>query len=150
MLVETANEITQSLTEQPSGEGGAATETILVVDDETLVLEITSRALRAKGYTVISMDTGAEALVFAHNNSIKIDLLMTDVIMPSMNGRQLAEHFAIVRPGIPILFVSGYTEDIFGQLGNVDDGVSFLPKPFTSINLAKKVREALKRVEDLI
>jgi CheY-like chemotaxis protein len=126
----------------PSG-----TETILLVEDEPMVRGIAREALLMSGYTVLEAGEGAEALDLARSHPGEIDLLMTDVVMPGISGRKLAEQIAAVRPGIRVLFMSGYTDEMVRRQGIADTGAAFIQKPFTAAELARAVRAALDSTE---
>jgi nitrogen-specific signal transduction histidine kinase/ActR/RegA family two-component response regulator len=132
----------------PSGGGKEETEspgtgTVLVVEDESAVRGVVARVLRGKGYAVIEASDGAEALRAAREFSGEIHLVLTDVVMPGMSGRELISQIKAVRPGIKALFVSGYTGNAIVHHGILDSGVAFLQKPFTDDSLARKVREMI-------
>jgi PAS domain S-box-containing protein len=118
-------------------------ETILLVEDEPAILNMAALMLRKQGYTVLTADTVARALAVAGEHTGKIHLLMTDVIMPEMNGRDLSKTVITLHPGIKCLFMSGYTADVIARHGVLDEGVSFIQKPFSLPNMAAKVRELL-------
>lgn len=118
-------------------------ETILLVEDEPTILEITAEILTQLGYTVLQAHTPAEALRMGREHVGEIHLLMTDVIMPEMNGRELAKSLSDLCPRIRCLFMSGYTSDIIAHHGVLDDGVHFLQKPFGLDALSAKLREVL-------
>ncbi|MCC6728131.1 MAG: PAS domain S-box protein [Chthonomonadales bacterium] len=118
-------------------------ETILLVEDEPLVRDLAVQALRKQGYTVLSARSGREVAGLALRHPAKIDLLVTDVVMPGLSGPQVAERFREVRPDVRVLYVSGYTEDSIVRHGVLEEGVHFLSKPFTPAALARKVREVL-------
>jgi len=120
-------------------------ETILVVEDEQAVRDLTVRILRQLGYTILTASSGAEALEISQSHKGHIDLLLTDVVMPNMSGRQLADSLHLSRPKTKVLFLSGYTENTVVHHGVLDAGVDFLPKPFSRENLSKKLREVLNR-----
>ena len=122
-------------------------ETVLIVEDEIAVLELTKIMLARLGYTVLIAGTPGEALLLVEEYGDKIHLLITDVVMPEMNGRDLARQLKIITPGIKTLFMSGYTSDIIAHRGILDEGVDFIKKPFSSRDLATKVREVLGRAE---
>lgn len=126
----------------PSG-----TETILIVEDEPMVRRLAVTALRKQGYNVLEAETGGAALHVAVAYPGKIDLLVTDVVMPQMSGKQVLESLQQVRPGIKALFVSGYTDNAVIHHSVIDVGVAFLQKPFTPGVLARKVREVLDAAE---
>ncbi len=119
------------------------TETVLLVEDEVLVRELAVTTLRERGYTVMEAANGAEALGIAQNHTGKIDLVLTDVVMPVMGGREMAEVLRGSRPDAKILFTSGYTEDAIGHHGVLRSGIEFLQKPYLSASLARRVREVL-------
>jgi two-component system cell cycle sensor histidine kinase/response regulator CckA len=119
------------------------TETVLLVEDEDVVLHFAARSLRRLGYTVLACSTPTEALSLARSHEGRIDILVTDVVMPGMNGRILADRVRQVRPAAVVLFTSGYAENVIGQHGVIEQGLAFLPKPYTTQGLAAKVREVL-------
>ncbi|MBI2213127.1 MAG: PAS domain S-box protein [Acidobacteria bacterium] len=116
-------------------------ETILVVEDDDAVREIVVEGLRGFGYHVLEARDGNEAIAIAETHETRIDLLMTDAVMPGLPGRVVAERVAALRPGVRILFVSGYTEDAVVRHGLLDEKVAFLQKPFMPASLARKIRE---------
>jgi two-component system, cell cycle sensor histidine kinase and response regulator CckA len=118
-------------------------ETVLVVEDESSILSVTQIVLERRGYRVLSVRTPAEALELARTNGETIDLLVTDLVMPEMNGKELADELCRVRPGLRTLFMSGYSISVAGTGGVLSEGVPFISKPFTSDALAEKVRAAL-------
>jgi DNA-binding response OmpR family regulator len=115
------------------------------VEDERLVLGAIQRTLRAAGYTVLSASGPEAALSLAAQRGGEIDLVVTDLVMPGMNGQELALRLIGDRPGTRILFMSGYTDDSLTQSGALDAGVDLLEKPFRSDELLRRVREALDR-----
>jgi CheY-like chemotaxis protein len=125
-------------TELPRGQ-----ETILVVEDEPGVLEVAAEALRLQGYTVLTAQSPAEALQLAQSYPEPLHLLITDVVMPVMSGRELAEYLMRLHPQMRVLYVSGYTENTIVHHGVLETGVHFLPKPYTPAQLIQKVREVL-------
>jgi|WetSurMetagenome_2_1015567.scaffolds.fasta_scaffold09085_1 two-component system, cell cycle sensor histidine kinase and response regulator CckA len=118
-------------------------ETILLVEDEKIVRDLAVRMLKLLNYNVLSASNGAEALEVVQNYEDVIDLLITDVVMPGMNGRELAERLQLKRPEIKVLFSSGYTENAIAHHGILDRNLSFIGKPYSSRDLAKKIRELL-------
>jgi two-component system cell cycle sensor histidine kinase/response regulator CckA len=117
--------------------------TVLVVDDQDDVRLLATRVLRGEGFTVLEAPNGPAALPIAAHHVGEIDLLLTDVEMPGMNGRRLSEELVKVRPAIRTLYVSGYTEDVIVMRGELKPGVSYLPKPFSPDALVRKVRQML-------
>jgi hypothetical protein len=118
-------------------------ETVLVVEDEEAVRKLEAESLAAQGYRVRVAADAQEALALAERMPERIDLLVTDVVMPGRSGRELAEELSRRRPGLRVLFVSGYVDDEFPDAGQAGSEVWFLPKPFTPRVLANKVREVL-------
>ncbi len=123
----------------PSG-----TETILLVEDEPMILKMTTQMLVGQGYHVLGASSPWEAIRLAKENIGSIDLLMTDVIMPEMNGRDLVKQLFTISPNIKCLFMSGYTANVIAHHGVLDEGVHFIQKPFSMNDLGKKLREALE------
>lgn len=120
-------------------------ETILFVEDETAVRAITVFALRSFGYTVLEADHGQQAVQLCETHSGPIHLLLSDVVMPEMSGRQVAEAVTAKRPETKVLFLSGYTDDAVVRHGILHEHVAFLQKPFSPVTLARKIREVLSR-----
>ncbi|HEX2719847.1 MAG TPA: ATP-binding protein, partial [Candidatus Deferrimicrobium sp.] len=114
--------------------------TILLAEDEEMVRELAIEIFRRAGYTVLDAPNGAAALAISDRHEGCIDLLVTDVVMPEMNGIELARRVCDSRPGIPVLFMSGYSEDAKERIGELDDTRDFLQKPITPTNLSLKVR----------
>jgi len=131
--------------EQPSAGAGPGFETVLVVEDETAVREFTAKVLRQLGYQVLTASGGEEAIRVGDAHSAEIAALITDVIMPGMSGRQVADELKRRRTGIKVLFLSGYAEDVIAEHGVLEPGVDFLAKPFRQEDLARKLREVLDR-----
>jgi PAS domain S-box-containing protein len=125
----------------------AGNETILVVEDEPLILKVATVILKNLGYTVLSATTPVEALGLAEQHGDEIHLLVTDVIMPEMNGRELSEKIMNLYPDIRCLFMSGYTANVIAHHGVLDRGVNFIQKPFSKTSLAAKVRDVFDGVE---
>ena len=119
------------------------TETILLVEDDEALRGLTSAILRERGYEVLVAESGADALLVAERHPGPIDLLLTDVVMPRMSGSELAARLAPLRPGIRVLYVSGYTDDAVVRHGILSSDVAFLQKPMTAELLARKVRDVL-------
>ena len=126
------------------GPRNTGTERILLVEDEQAVRKFINRALSASGYTVLEAKDGKEALGLAQSGQT-VDLVLTDVVMPAMNGRQLASQLTALFPGIPVLFMSGYTDNAIVHHGVLDPDAAFLQKPFSQADLLRKIREALDR-----
>jgi PAS domain S-box-containing protein len=118
-------------------------ETVLLVEDEPTILVMTTTMLQRLGYKVLVAGTPSEAIRLADGHSGEIHLLLTDVIMPEMNGKILTEKLTINRPELKCLFMSGYTADVISHHGVLDDGVHFIQKPFAKKELAAKIRQAL-------
>ena len=127
--------------ETPSA--GGASETILVVEDEKAVRDLTVRMLERLGYHLLTAASGAEAIAVSRAFSGTIHLLLTDVVMPNMSGRQLADELAVSRPDMKVLYLSGYTENTVLHHGVLDAKVEFLPKPFSREVLSRRIREIL-------
>ena len=127
--------------EPPSANRG--TETVLVVEDDPLVRQSTVRMLAAAGYRVVAASNGGEALVRAKQENGSLHLLLTDVIMPGLNGHELANELCRLRPGLRVLYVSGYTGEVLTRADVVDGAVEFLAKPFTRTSLLARVRAVL-------
>ncbi len=125
-------------------------ETILLVEDEPMILEVTMAMLEPLGYNVVAAATPGEAIRLAREHAGKIDMLMTDVVMPEMNGRDLARNLLSLYPDIKRLFMSGYTADVVAHHGVLDEGVYFIQKPFTMHDLAAKIREVLYQDSDAV
>jgi PAS domain S-box-containing protein len=119
------------------------TETILLVEDEANLRYLARQYLEKQGYRVIEAADGAVAMQIAVAHEGVIHLLLTDVIMPGMNGRELAQRISEIRPNVKVLYMSGYTENVIGQDGTLDAGVRLLQKPFNLRDLKSKVREVL-------
>ncbi len=122
----------------PSGD-----ETILVVEDEENVRRMVETALRAKGYTVYGAASGPEAIRLARGFPGRIDLLVTDVVLPELNGKEIADRLRATRPDLKVLFCSGYTDNAIVRRGVLREGVEFLHKPYTPSRLARRIRDIL-------
>jgi CheY-like chemotaxis protein len=118
-------------------------ERILLVEDDPKVRAIAARALRGYGYLVTEAAHGEEALRLLAGHVEDIDMLITDVVMPQMGGRELAERMIAERAGLKVLYTSGYTQDGIVHHGVLDPGLAFLPKPYDPSALARKVRAVL-------
>lgn len=113
--------------------------TILLVEDDEPVRKITASMLQLMGYDIIMMPGPAEAISFCSNSYEKIDMILTDVIMPGMSGKEMVDRLSVIRPGIPILYMSGYTSDMMALKGVVDNGVHLIQKPFETNTLQRKI-----------
>lgn len=120
-------------------------ETVLVVEDETSLRKLVCGVLKSNGYRVLEASRGEEALRISGQHEGAVQLLLTDVVMPQMSGRHLAEQLASLRPQTKVLFMSGYTDDAIVHHGVLEPGMDFLQKPFTPESLARKVREVLDK-----
>jgi len=129
--------------EEFSGNIPGGAETILIVEDEKALLQATRRILERRGYTILIAESPGEALTYCNEYDGTIDLLLTDVVMPDMNGRDLASQMTMSRPGLKTLYMSGYTANSIAHHGVLDEGVLFIQKPFSMRDLAAKVREAI-------
>jgi signal transduction histidine kinase/DNA-binding response OmpR family regulator len=129
--------------EPSTGPTWRGTETILLVEDDSAVRLLVEEILGSVGYHVLAADDGQRALLAAQQHNGKIDLLLTDVVLPKMGGKEIASRLVALRPGIKVLFMSGYTGHSAAQHGNLDPDVAFLPKPFSPAMLIEKVRSVL-------
>ena len=128
---------------EPAGDTVRGAETVLLVEDATRVREVVREILEMNGYAVLEARHGAEALEISARHGSRIHLMVTDVVMPQMSGRELAQHLAGTRPDMRVLFMSGYTDNAIVRHGVLEAGTAFLSKPFTPDALAAKVREVL-------
>jgi CheY-like chemotaxis protein len=119
------------------------TETILIVEDDAALRHMAGRLLRLSGYTVLAAGDGAEALAVLKGHVGPVSLVLTDMIMPGMSGRELATALEGLRPQMKVIFTSGYTDDVLLQNGQFDAGDHFIGKPYTAVALRHKVREVL-------
>ena len=126
--------------ESPQGHG----EVILMVEDEAATLALVRIMLEKIGYKVLTASTPTEAIHVVREREEKIDLLITDVIMPEMDGKELAEQLQVIRPGLPCLFMSGYTADVISHRGILHEGVKFIQKPVSIDDLAVKIKDILR------
>ena len=120
-------------------------ETILLVEDEQQILDLAQRLLKKQGYTVLSASTPQAALDLIAHHPSRIHLLITDVVMPGMNGHELKQRLEAMQPGLQTLFMSGYTADIIADQGVIAAGLDFIQKPFDNKELVQKVQTLLKR-----
>jgi two-component system, cell cycle sensor histidine kinase and response regulator CckA len=133
----TANETPPAVPRQRGG------ETVVVVEDEDAIREVTRRILTRNGYSVLTAATGPDAIGLIERHQGLIDLLITDVIMPQMLGKEVAEQAQVLRPGIRILFMSGYAQPVLAAQGTLDAGVMLVEKPFSEAALLARVRQVL-------
>lgn len=127
----------------PAPATGGHGETLLVVEDEAALRDVAGRILSGAGYRVLSADGGLQALELAARHEGEIDLLLSDVVMPGMLGKELAERLVDARPGTRVLYMSGYAQPVLASQGTLDPGVALLEKPFTADDLLSAVRERL-------
>jgi len=137
-------DVTQSLTEESAEAAPHGQETVLLVEDELGILNLAASILTSLGYTVLPADNPGEAARIAGKHASEIHLLITDVVMPHMNGRDLADSLKVHHPHLKCLFMSGYTVDVIAQYGVLNEGVNFIQKPFSLRDLATKVRDVLE------
>ncbi|MEW6545107.1 MAG: PAS domain S-box protein [Nitrospirota bacterium] len=127
------------------GEPVAGSETVLLVEDEDAVRELLGEALKSAGYRVLEARHGDEALAISARHEAPIHLLLTDVVMPGMSGRELAHRLTPQRPDMKVLYMSGYTSDAIARHGVLEPGIALIQKPFTPAALTAKIREVLNR-----
>jgi FixJ family two-component response regulator len=132
--------IAESTSDIPKG----GTETILLVEDDEAVLNLARTMLERLGYTVIAEKTPSEAIRLAADYGKEIPLLLVDVVMPEMTGRDLEKYLVSLHPNLRTLFMSGYTANVIAHRGVLEEGVFFVQKPFSQRDLAIKVRAALE------
>jgi PAS domain S-box-containing protein len=144
--------IGEAMTVPDPGRGGKETargwQTVLLVEDAEPLRELAHELLEECGYTVLEAANGADAIRVAEQHRRPIHLLFTDVVMPGMDGRKLAEHITRIYPEMKVLYVSGYTDDAIGHHGVLHSGIALLQKPFTRESLTRKVREVLGVAEE--
>ena len=128
---------------QPIAGSGGGKETLLIVEDQADVRRMALSILKANGYRLLEAENAQQALQLSASFEDGIDLLITDVIMPGMNGRELADRLSKARPGMKVLYTSGYAADVIALQGSLEPGTAYLPKPFGAAQLAAKVREVL-------
>ena len=132
----------QTVIQAPRAAAGGS-ETVLLVEDEESVRQLIRETLQAKGYKVVEAENGEAGVAAAAKHPGKIDMIITDVVMPGMGGREMVKNLAKSRPETKVLYLSGYTEDAIVNEGTIESGTAFLQKPFTLQNLSRKVREVL-------
>ncbi|MGQ0762141.1 MAG: PAS domain S-box protein [Acidobacteriota bacterium] len=139
-----ADEYKRTIQETKLAEG---TETILLVEDEEMLRKLAGQTLKGYGYQILEASTGDEAIAIARQYEGEIQLLLTDVIMPGMNGRELSSRMLETRPKLRVLFMSGYTDDAIVHQGVLEESANFIQKPFPPDSLAQKVRDVLDQSE---
>jgi DNA-binding response OmpR family regulator len=138
-----------ALPSEPAGPGAApapaagGTETILLVEDEPAVRALVLRSLGRAGYTVLESEDGEQALEHIEKSGSRIALMLTDVVLPDIDGQELARRIEASLPGTPVIFMSGYTDNLINRNGVLDRGVVFVQKPFTPQTLLGKIRQVL-------
>jgi two-component system, cell cycle sensor histidine kinase and response regulator CckA len=128
--------------DRPSGPL-TGTETVLVVENDDALREATRRILDSNGYRVLVAADGVDAIAAATVHPGSIDLLLTDIIMPRMLGKELAERFRRLRPGVTVLYMSGFAQTVLGPLGHLEDELAVIEKPVSAAELLSRVRRAL-------
>jgi signal transduction histidine kinase/CheY-like chemotaxis protein len=136
-------EVAVPMTEQTPYQRSPKGETVLVVEDEPELREVTRRILRSNGYQVIIASNGADALKIAGEYEGEIHLLITDVVMPQMLGKEVAEKMAVLKPGIEVLFMSGYARPVLASQGRLDPNVTLIEKPFSGADLIEMAGQVL-------
>ena len=121
----------------------SGTETLLIVENEAAIRNLLQMALRKNGYTVLAAESGREALDLVSTHSGPIHLLITDVMMPDIDGPELVRRLSTIRPETQTLFMSGYMDDALGEQGVLPSSVNFIQKPFSPSTIAQKVRDVL-------
>jgi CheY-like chemotaxis protein len=129
--------------DSPPPELVSSDETVLLVEDEPGMRKMVRGILEHHGYQVLEAQSGAQALEIEASHQARIDLLLTDVVLPGMSGREVAEAMVAIRPGLKVLYLSGYTDHVVIDRGVLVPGASFLEKPFSPELLARKIREVL-------
>lgn len=135
---------TAAVEEKPAEKEASGSGTVLLVEDDPLVREMSLQMLEEMGYQVIETLSPEEAIEICGRNEVRIDLILTDVVMPRMSGKEMVAVIERERPEIKVLFMSGYTSDLVAQRGVIEEGTHFIQKPFDMNSLAEKIREALE------
>jgi PAS domain S-box-containing protein len=148
VLLPATSQPAQEISPRPQAAEGGHGETVLVVEDETALREATRRILARNGYQVITAANGRDAITVAASHPGGIDLLVTDVIMPQMPGKEAADRIRALYPAVKVLFMSGYTEGILSDHGVLEAGINLIEKPFTEKSLLAKVREVIALAAD--
>lgn len=131
--------------QQKSSEQLSGDETILIVEDENAVLDLMMKVLNQHGYNVLLASSSEEAIKMVENLKGSIDILLTDIVLPGLNGRELAEKVIEMKPEISVIYMSGYTDQVIGNQGILDENTDYIQKPFSPFFLLKKVREVLEK-----
>jgi PAS domain S-box-containing protein len=131
----------------PAQAPSVGTETIMLVEDEAVVRRLVAEILETSGYTVLQAGDGPSALELLRRNNRRVDLLLTDVVMPGMSGREVAQAVTSMRPGTHVLYMSGYTGSVIDHHGILEQGVAFLQKPFTAEDLTRSIRTLLDEAD---
>jgi CheY-like chemotaxis protein len=118
--------------------------TVLLVEDSDVVRAMTREILEINGYRVLDACSPVDAIRICRSHEGEIHLLLTDVVMPGMSGRELSDRLGPMRPDMKVLYMSGYTEDVIARNGVLDPGIQFIQKPFTPASMAEKILEVLK------
>jgi CheY-like chemotaxis protein len=124
---------------------GRGTETVLLVEDEANLRQVTQELLESEGYRVLAAEDGEKALDYTANYMGPIDVLLTDIVLPGISGREIAERISAMRPALKVLFMSGYTGALIAKQGVLDPGVALLSKPFSKNELLAQIRSVLDR-----
>jgi PAS domain S-box-containing protein len=141
------DETSQVPSKEVAGKRPTGTETILLVEDDEAILNLSKTILEKLGYTVLAARTPVNAMHLVEEHQGDLHLLITDVVMPEMNGRELAEQLSAIRPNLKCIYMSGYTADVIAHRGILEEGVNFIQKPFGSRELAAKVRQVLDQLD---
>ncbi len=145
------DEVPEEIREKATGvELSRGGETILVVEDEEHVRKLAVQILQRQGYRVWEAAHGDDALLICERDGKSIHLIVTDVVMPGINGRELARRLSFLYPGMKVLYMSGYTDTGITHHGVLEEGMDFIQKPFTAEGLARKVREVLDKDSDSV
>jgi CheY-like chemotaxis protein len=128
---------------EPETEAPGGSETILVAEDEPPMLSVIQAALEDRGYRVLAAANPLDAFLLAQGHPDRIHLLITDVVMPGMNGKELQERIRALRPDLKVIFISGYSAEIVARRGLLQESTHFIQKPFRALDLARKVRSVL-------
>jgi CheY-like chemotaxis protein len=141
--IDTVSSTVETLVQETAAPRGSGT--ILLVEDEDIVRGLTRKILTQAGYNVLDANGGEEAIHLCRTHVGPIDLLLTDVVMPEISGKEVADRLLELRPKIRVLYMSGYTDEAIVQHGVLDANVEFIQKPFTCVRLAQKVTDVLNR-----